>query len=312
MTYFESGEGDSIDLTFNNILGDGSITVSARVYSGSTLLSTESLSHVASGFYRSSYVIPAGHSKLAVFYIPSGSDNANAIDNIKVRSLSPFGGGSAAASGGGLDDDDIKRIVKELSKLNVWSFKLSSGRTAAQELISKSEFNPEKQKVLTDVKIDKVDFTPLQRSIDEKFLSFQNVASKLIPLVGSVNSVISKLDKVKQFPDISPQISEVSSTLKDAKKSISLLTAEVELARDLLTKVENPNFDSVEKLILDADEMNLKRTQAMVLSILGALKRVSDSLEQKTGDITTASKELKGISNQLKSFSLQKLQDEMA
>lgn len=310
MTYFEAAEGDSIDLTFNNILGDGTITVSAKVYSGTTLLSTESLSHVADGFYRVSYTIPTGYSKLAVFYIPSGSDNANAIDNIKVRSLSSFGGaGSVVVDGGGISADDIKKIVKEL---NVWGFKLPSGRTAAQELMFKSEFNPSKEKVITDLKLEKVDLSPIQRNIDEKFLSFQNIASKLIPLVSSVNSVVNKLDKVKEFPDVSPQISEVSSTIKDAKKSINLLTAEVEMARDLLSKIENPNFDGVEKLILDADEMNLKRTQAMVLSILGALKRISDNLEQKTGDFTSASRELKGISNQLKSFSLQKLQDEMA
>ena len=302
MAFFEAAAGDTIDLTFNNILGDGTITVSARVYDGTTLLSTETLSHVASGFYRSSYTIPTGYTKLAVFYIPSGTDNANAIDTIKIRSISPFG--TLGAVSAGLNDDDIKEITKAIEKIKVWDAKLASGRTAAQELMAKSEFDVGQDTVKTDIVIPKVDLDVIEKSIT--------------PLISDVKTSFEKLSielnaiDLSSVNNISTKLSQILPELKEAQQSLDLLAHETKEHRNLMMKEKNPDKNELQELILKSDELQQKRIQVSTLAILGMMEKVLKELRRSNGDFSKASSEFEKMKNALAGYNLKNIQNEMA
>ena len=311
MAYFESASGEAIDLTFNNILNDGSISVTAYIYNAATQVTTQALSHVANGFYRASYTIPTGYSKLAIYYVPSGSDNATAIDTIKIRSLSPYG---ALGASGGLNDDDIKQIVKALEKIKIWEVEMPTGRTAAQELIAKSEFNSEQDVVKTNVVIPPVDFSQFEKMLSSNISDVKNFMAKLVPLSNSIQKLETKLNKI----DLSKvdtaifQLSSLLPELKNAQVSLDLMANEVKIARNDLLSQEKPDINALKELIMKSDELNQKRVQVSTLSVLGLLQNVLVELRKTNGDFSKASKKFEKIQSSLTAFNLKNLQDEMA
>lgn len=306
----EAGQGESIPLTFNNILEDGSITVSAKVYDvdGSQVGSTQTLSHIADGLYQVSYAVgdPGNNSDiLTVIYIPSGDDNSTAVDIIKVRTISPFGAG-ASASGGGLVDDDIKAIVEAIKKELpiIEEVNLIPIENKLNELIKK------------EITILPPDLTGVNKSIDVKMAEIRSAVNKLTPLIRIVTDLNSKVNAIdlSKINSISQVIKSLTSEVQNVDKSMGLIQSEIEGARDKLLAIESPtktDMESLKELMFTADELQVKRFEVIVLTMLSLLEKITVELKSSNGNFGKTLKEVEALKQTLAIFNLNTLQNEV-
>jgi hypothetical protein len=359
MSYLEAAEGDTLDLAYNNILQDGSITVTAKIYdNGSQIGSNQTLSHVAGGFYSVQYTVPSGHSKLTVYYIPSGTDNATAIDSIKVRTLSPFAG-TAIAGGGGITTDDIDEIAKRIKQVDFLKAKLPNGRTVAEELMAKSEFDPSTEVVKTDIQIpdQKDDSEVIQavRSLDSTFsqriigieklvkstenskmntTALKQIFSAVGILPGEISKVNYTIDSIANEVKIanqkivdsflrsdaqeSKEIKNIKDSISQIIKTVSLMTTEMKNAnQQVVDNIKNGDgakmkiTADIKELILKADDLQQERFQTMLLSILGILEKLYQELRTNSSNYSETNKKLDAVKNNLLSYNLNQLQNEI-
>jgi len=302
--FFEAGAGDSILLTFNNILKDGSIGVTAKIYDvdNNQVGSTQTLAHVADGLYTVKYTVPTGYDILTVIYIPDGDDNATAIDQIKVRSLSPFGAGrSATAISEGINDDDIKAIIKAIKKELPKETDLSIVENKLDQLLSKP-----------DIKIPKMDLTPINRNIDNKISGFKTLITKILPVVKIINSLNSKINKIdlSKVNSISQTISALTSEVRDAQRSMKLVQNEILDARNKLLDIKVPTGE-LEELILKADDVQKERFESFTLMFMGLIKDIVTELKKNNGNFDKTIRELESLKKTLSLFNLKNLQNEL-
>lgn len=204
--YIRTTAGDTVELTYNNILKDGTITVTAYVYDGSTQVTTASLTHVANGFYRTAYTIPGGYSKLTIFYLPSGTDNATDIDYIQIGLTSEGAGSFAGAIGGGLDDRDLENIKKLLL--------------------------PELLKALLEAWKKSIDKLDKKSSLVNDLLqkSKQDILSALDNLKGVINQIV--VNNRQEIPDYKKELMSLSQSIAVLPKSFP------DIRQDVLSRIE--------------------------------------------------------------------------
>jgi hypothetical protein len=187
--------GETVRLSWRAEDGNTGLFPQAVVVNESgTVVSTVNLSSVSLAgvvaAYEGNYV-PTTTGEFNIYYSVYTS-SANRTAQTPVSEM--YGGGtdvlkvrffpvqSMGASFSGMTDDDLAAFVKELNKLNFWSQILSSGRTAEQELLAKSEFDAQTQIVKTDVVIPQVDLNPILtglRQVESSIPTLQQIKKEV-------------------------------------------------------------------------------------------------------------------------------------
>lgn len=216
--------GETTKLSFQSLFRDTTLYPQAKVYkSGSdTVDSTVNLSHIASsnGFYRGDFT-PSEETEYDIIITPytdsgyttvSGNEGPATIKIIAKDIISQPKG--TVSMGGGMLEGDIESIIEKTAK-EVWKIKFDNGKTAKEELMSKSEFNVEEDIVKTD--IPPLDFSSLKEFLDEKVITIESSNKKLL------DSRFEALAKAinEGFGDI-PQFNDknIVQSIKDIRSSL--------------------------------------------------------------------------------------------
>lgn len=298
--------GETVRLSWRTNDGNNGLFPQAVVVSDSgALVSTTNLTVISvagvAGAYEATYT-PTTEGEFNIYYsVYSSSANRTAqtpvselyegnTEVLKVRSFSVFSG--VASSAGGFTEDDIKDLVKALKKVNFWQQKLSSGKTAEEELLSKSEFNPEIQVVKTDIEIPETDLSTLESKVNSIASLMPTIKSDLAKEVESIKKWFptTGLDK---FPEVLAGLSSLNLIISSIPKLIEGINnvSQIKKLEELLTSQEQV-LASLSQSAQDQTKVN--ELQISLNSALDILKSVatSSSLSSLENTVTALSKEL--------------------
>ena len=208
--------GDTIDLSVALYDGATNQYPQAKIYdTGGNLVTTIDLSHIANGLYQGTYTPSGAYKHLTVHYIiysDSGHTTENTLYSRTMDKLyinydykpPSFGMATVEAT---ISTKDKKELVKEI----IEKIGLSE---LLDEIRKKSEFNPKKDKVKTDIKIPAISMRDTKERLDE--------IKKLIGKIQTMDyrSLFEKTENgLKMFKDT------LAVGIKNIKSSIGSIVA---------------------------------------------------------------------------------------
>ncbi len=247
--------GQSFQLRYSTDRELSGLFVQCKIYDSTDVLKatvnlTESL--VQAGRYIGDVVLNVADDYEA-FYIPY-DDAGHTIESemsprsselINITETETKFGGATLPPSGGITDADIQEIIAGVRAAlhidNPWDYELTSGRTAEEELIAKSEFNHKKD----EVKIPKIDLSKIQNEI---ISHINDKAKELDRMLNNVLMDISQLKNKKELKeiDLAPVYVKIDAlgnrfgSLKpiDYKNELSDIRADLNEINKVLLKVE--------------------------------------------------------------------------
>lgn len=304
--------GETILLSYQAADEDATLTVTVKIYKNdSTQLGTDiSLTHVAGGLYTSTTTIN-DEGTYTARYDPADADRATSVETISVqRSWRPSFGQAEAT----VDPKQIKMITEPIEKRL---------ERIEEELKQKSEFDPDKQKVKTDISIPPVSF----RAVNDRLDNFNNLIKQLlkakdytlqfkeiknqidnIPKVDlaflntGLNKIGEQINQIK-FPeisevDLSPIANQIDSLNQQQKKN------SVEIKENL-----SQTFSQIKKTLTGVSDKLIgglggfsDNLQIRVQIIVSDLNKVLSHLEAVGNKLNSKSDELKNISQLINSL----------
>jgi hypothetical protein len=224
MSLLKCEPGDTIDLSVALYDGAEDQYPQAKIYdTAGTLVSTVNLSHSANGLYQGTYTPDGTYKYLAVHYIiysNSGHTTENTqysrtTDRIYCNKdyVTP-GFGSLSAT---LAKEDIDRIVESLEKTIEKNVNLQE---ILDEIRKKSEFNPKKDKVKTDIKIPVTNLREINDKLDN-IAKLSAEKTKQIDYSGRFLKIDKQFEDVKKL--VGSEIGVLKGNTEQAIKQISAI-----------------------------------------------------------------------------------------
>lgn len=302
MSLIKCEPGDTISLSYNATDRATSLYPKAFIYDTSgNEITTVNLAHVANGLYQGAYTPDGAYKILTVHYIPysdagrtTEADYESAEDKIYCNKdyIAPGFGSTTALISVEDKEDIVKKILEKIEgKLDFTQI--------MDELSKKSEFDPLKDKVKTDIKIPNTSF----RDITDKLDELKKLASQKI----NIPDYTEKLNKIGK---------EILKNLKDATtKEVGGLKANLADVSTLITAIKMPEFDA--KPIIEAIDgsiaanNNNSRQGANLVAKIGEaitdLKNTSASKQSETqtkllSEIKTLGKEVPRLEKMLEAL----------
>ena len=187
-------------------------------------------------------------------------------------------GGARPSPGIGVTENDIKAIIKgvtkELEKIKIWDYEVSSGRTAEEELMAKSEFDVSKDMV----KIPKIEF------------DYKKIKSYIELVKNSIPNLKPKLDIINKKLDKDIDFSKILSKLEEVKKKTN-----IEEVKKLISELKNSIKLVESKLPVDNSEKIITELEKQVISLNKNLESIKIS-----NDIEKVDKQIKSLLAELK------------
>ena len=303
--------GETVRLSWRTNDGNNSLFPQAVIVDDTgTIVATKNLSVISvagvAGAYEVSYT-PATNGEFNIYYsVYTSSANRTAqtpvselyegnTEVLKVRSFPVFGN---TASVGGLSDDDLKPVIEAIKKINVWSQSLASGRTAEQELLAKSEFNPQEEIVKTDIEIPEVNLAPLKNQLID--------LEKKIPLLSQIKGEIAKIKEwipEDKSPEVTSRIDslqviiqDIQPLLKEANniEAISVLGTLLSETKEMIGSISNA------KEILEGTQTVVASIEILKSSVesIGSISSLEEKFSQVNENINKVEKNLGTINIQ--------------
>jgi len=277
-------------------LGETGLFPQAKILdSDGAVKATVNLSHLSDGLYSGTGTAPSDEGYYVVqkiIYTDSGHTTQSGVDEIIKEELHVFHQQRIAA-GGRAASVNLDPIFGRLDDID-------------KELKKKSEFNPVKEKVSTDIDIKPTSLISVRESIkasEDKILAAINKNSKIIDDFGKkINANAQKIAGIniptqKDFSD--------NFTILE-----NLINKNFELLSGLVAKVSNDDVSAVIKTESQKilDKIPTDRTQEILIIASEGFKQTEDkisSLEKLSQDKSVAqvlNKTMQGISAQLQQF----------
>lgn len=229
--------GESFSILYSAPDGSTVLYPQAKIYNSSDVLdSTVNLSHIADGVYTGIATAPSNKGNYYVItkiYLDSGHTNLSTNDEVLVEPLNVVYGYRPSFSGGNTSVFDAKQLESIINPIDEINKRLDKIEI---ELAKKSEFDVEKQKVITDIEIKPTSFREIKESISllkgdiannikelrnnltEKIKNLE-IGNKSGECLSGINDVSSKIDNVsdKIINNISDNFKFLSSFIEDAE-----------------------------------------------------------------------------------------------
>lgn len=301
-----SSVGETVRLSWRTNDGNNGLFPQAVIVSDAgVLVSTTNLSVISvagvAGAYEASYT-PTTEGEFNIYYsVYSSSDNRDAqtpvselyegnTEVLKVRSFPVFSG--VASSLGGFTEDDLKDLTKAFKKINFWKQKLSSGKTAEEELLAKSEFNPDIQIVKTDIEIPETDFSTLESKINSIASLMPTIKTDLTKEIKSIKEWFPTVS-LDKFPEVLNGLSSLNLVVSSIPKLIEGINniSQIKKLEDILVS-QGQTLSSLSQSA--QDQTKVDELQVSLNNALEILKSVAtiNSLSSLENTVSSLSKEL--------------------
>lgn len=250
----------------------------AKIYSGSTLVTTVNLSHVASGYYQNTYTVDGTYKQLTIQYLIYTDAGRTTLANIVDYSTSSdiiycnydyrmsMGGVGGTT---GLSKNDLE-LIKKLINEQIGELK---------EIIDKkSEFDPLKDKVKTDIEIPQ--FPNLREIKDMLSLVVEELKKpkKIEVRQKDYSKDIKNLDELVRA--IKPtDTSMLEKKIDGIEKEAKFTESDLNKITVLLGKIQKANLkvqeDMLEAFNLEEDKRHKKLNQ-ILMSIIYAIQNIKN------------------------------------
>ena len=216
--------GVAVPLSYTTVDRATDVYPKAFVYnSAGTEITTVNLSHIANGFYVGSYTPDGTYETLKIHYVVYSDAARTVVSDVHGGSeeflyvkyaWKPQGFGSVSTV---LSKEDINKIVESLEKTIEGKINLQE---ILDELRKKSEFDPKKDKVKTDIKIPAISL----REVNDKLDTIKKLTSekaKQVDYSGKFTKIDKQFKEVKEL--IGSEIDVIRGNTEQAIKQISAI-----------------------------------------------------------------------------------------
>jgi len=254
--------GETGKLPYHSSVGTTGLYVQAKLYDGSTLLTTLNLTEVSGGYYSVDYTPDGTHKHIFAQLIPYTNSGhtikaeGDLETSIDIYVEYPYR--MQMGSSGVAVNIDYKLLAKE-----IWEYKIDDDEKAKDILLKKSEFNSKNDIVKTDLKIEKPVFNTriLQDLIVEKIDNLENKIGniKLTPIENKIDlkPIINEIKKINTNEiDLKPIINEIRNIGTD-KNDLKLIINEIKSInankinfKSILNEIKNIDTNKNELIIL--------------------------------------------------------------
>jgi hypothetical protein len=292
MSYIKAEPGDTIDLSL--ALWDRSTNKypQAKIYDISgNLITTVNLTHVASGLYQGTYAPDGTYKHLVAHYLvytdsghtvlADSGDYSAVSDKIYVAydAKPSFGGVVSEVK---LSEKDYETIANKVAELQADKMK-----ELLEAIGRKSEFDPTKDIVKTDIKIPQINLREIKDTLDLIIMEMKKPKDKMVqkdylPELKKIQTLISVI-KIPDNSDLKRGIESLKSPefKKDDIVKIASLLGRIIKNDDLEKMIEVLNLEEIKRF----QELKKLLTAIMYSSQQSVLNPRSDNTEEMLGAI---------------------------